>query len=461
MRRSQAETTLNSSTRKLASVPPVYEPIFDETKRYIGCRGGRGAGRSWAAALKLVAKARSVNNCRILCTREYQTSIRESVHQDLKNQINRIGAANEFQITDRSIKCLLTGSEFLFKGLRHDPDGIKSLSGLTDVWIEEAHSVSAMSLLILDPTIGRDAPAGSEFIATWNTEDPDAPIEKFFKDVDPEDRIIVDSNYSDNPFFPAVLEKQRANAERIANENGDWDAYNWVWLGEYRKISDAIVFGRRIVVEEFETPDKARFFHGADWGFANDPTALVRCFMTKQENGMHLWIDQESFGTHVELDETPALFDKIPTARQWSIKADGSRPETISYIKKKGFKIEAAEKWPGSVEDGIAYLKSFIKIHIHPRCRRMIEEAKLYSYKKDRVTGEVLPILVDAYNHGWDATRYSLDGYITSRHAIKIGAKALARAQLPPGVDRVIHAATDAVKKQPARSGRFGGMFNR
>lgn len=438
-------------------VPPVYAPVFSD-KRYIGCRGGRGAGRSWTAAIKLIAKARSVKNRRILCTREYQTSIRESVYQTLKRRIEDIGVSNEFRVTETSLRCTHTNSDFIFKGLRHDPEGIKSLEGLTDVWIEEAHSVSGNSLLILDPTIRTE---GSQIIATWNTEDPEAPIEKFFAEVDPNDRVIVDSDYSDNPFFPAVLEKQRARAEQLANETGDWDAYNWIWLGQYRKVSDAVVFGRRVVVEDFVTPDKVRFFHGADWGFANDPTALVRCYMTEETNGMHLWIDQEAFGHRVELDETARLFDSIPTARAWPIKADNSRPETISYVRREGFKITAADKWPGSVEDGIAYLKGFVKIHIHVRCKHMIEEAKLYSYKKDRVTGDVLPILVDAYNHGWDAVRYSLEGYIQSRHKIKISAEALRRASLPPGVDRLIDAATGSVKKQPARPGRFGGMFSR
>jgi phage terminase large subunit len=455
--------SLLKANRLAVDVPDVYRPVFSD-KRYIGCRGGRGAGRSWTVAIKLVAKARSVKNRRILCTREYQTSIAESVHQDLKNQINRLGVAGEFRITDRSIKCMHTDSEFIFKGLRYDPEGIKSLSGLTDVWIEEAHSVSAKSLVILDPTIGRDAgPAGSQFIATWNTEDKDAPIEEFFRTVvDPEDSIIVDSNYRDNPFFPVNLEKQRIRAEAVANETGDWDAYNWIWLGEYRTISDAVVFGRRVIIEDFETPDNVRFYHGADWGFANDPTALVRCYITgDDDSGKHLWIDREAFGYKTELDEIAALFDTIPTARKWSIKADNSRPETISYIKRTGFPIKAAEKWPGSVEDGIAYLKGFTKIHIHSRCKHMIEESKLYSYKKDRFTEEVLPVLVDAYNHGWDSVRYSLDTQIKFQHKIRITGDAMRRASLPPGVDRLVGVATSSVKKQPARPGRFGGMFNR
>ena len=109
------------------------------------------------------------------------------------------------------------------------------------------------------------------------------------------------------------------------------------------------------------------------------------------------------------------FYDSVPGARDWPIKGDCSRPETISYLRRQGFNIEAAEKWPGSVEDGIAHIKGFETVVIHPRCKKTLEEFRNYSYKKDRLTDEVLPIIVDKWNHGIDALRYSLDGYIMAR----------------------------------------------
>lgn len=146
-----------------------------------------------------------------------------------------------------------------------------------------------------------------------------------------------------------------------------------------------------------------------------DPTALVRCFI----QGERLYIDQEAYGVGVELDETPALFDSIPTARKWAIKADNARPETISFMRKRGFNISPAKKWAGSVEDGLAVLKSFEKIIIHPRCKHTIEEFNMYSYKVDKNNGDILPIIVDAWNHCIDALRYSLDGYIHGQKPMK------------------------------------------
>ena len=102
----------------------------------------------------------------------------------------------------------------------------------------------------------------------------------------------------------------------------------------------------------------------------------------------------------------------VPGAREWPIMADCARPETISYIRRQGFNISAAEKWPGCVEDGIAHIRGFEQIVIHERCKHMADEASLYSYKVDAKTNQVLPLVVDKHNHCWDAIRYGLDGYI-------------------------------------------------
>jgi phage terminase large subunit len=110
----------------------------------------------------------------------------------------------------------------------------------------------------------------------------------------------------------------------------------------------------------------------------------------------------------------------VPGVRDWPIKADAARPETISYMRRQGFHISAADKWDGCVEDGIAHLKGFRRIVIHERCKQMNDERRLYRYKVDAKTGEVLPVIVDKHNHGWDAIRYSLDGYIQRRGGLGV-----------------------------------------
>jgi phage terminase large subunit len=161
-----------------------------------------------------------------------------------------------------------------------------------------------------------------------------------------------------------------------------------------------------------------RFFFGADFGFANDPSTLIRCFIMREGDRQNLYIDYEAGGVGIEFEDLPALYDSIPESRRWKIYADCARPETISYLSRKGFNIEAAPKWQGSVEDGIEYLRSFNTIYIHPRCKKTIEEKMKYSFKVDKHTQEILPVLVDAWNHYIDAERYSLADYITANVSI-------------------------------------------
>jgi phage terminase large subunit len=207
--------------------------------------------------------------------------------------------------------------------------------------------------------------------------------------------------YRDNPYFPDVLEKERAYLQRV-----DPDAYDWVWEGNPKSISDACVFKNKFIEEEFEAPYGTQFFYGADWGFSEDPTTLVRSYIL----GNHLYIDYESYGIGVDFDEIPSLFSVVPGYMEWRIKADNSRPETISYLRKNHhLRLEACDKWKGSVEDGIAFIRKFEKVHIHQRCKHTLEEFKLYSYKQDSKTQEVLPILIDKHNHCIDSIRYGLD----------------------------------------------------
>lgn len=374
-------------------LPPFYS-FLAKPSRYKSVHGGRGSARSWSFARLLVAMSTS-RKLRILCTREYQSSIKESVHQLLTDQIWNMGLANRFAITRDSIRSNI-GSEFIFKGLRANPMEIKSLEGIDIAWTEEAQSISDNSWEILIPTIRKP---NSEIWLSWNTGEVDDPTYKRFVTNPPDDCISKKATYRDNPYFPLVLEKERLYLQRV-----DPDAYDHVWEGNPKSISDACVFKNKYVVEEFEVPKNVRFFHGADFGYSNDPSTLISSYIDKGD----LWIPYEAYGVGVELDELPQLYSDVPTYKDWKIFADSARPDTISHLKTKHhLNIESCDKGKGSVEDGIAYLRKFPVIHIHQRCKHMAEEAKLYSWKQDAKTKEVLPILIDKHNHCWDALRYA------------------------------------------------------
>lgn len=382
-----------------------FEALFSPS-RYKVFYGGRGGAKSWAfaRALLLMAAARPL---RILCAREFQVSIADSVHRLLSDQIEAMGLQDKFTVQQNSITSCCS-SLFLFKGIRKNIREIKSLEGIDVCWVEEAESVSKESWEILIPTIRKQ---DSEIWVGFNPGTADDDTYKRFVLAPPEGALVRKVGWQDNPWFPATL---RAEMEYCRRK--DADAFAHIWGGEPLTISEAQVFKGCYVVEPFDTPEDAEFRHGADWGFARDPDVLVRCFVRDNV----LFVDQESYGVGVELDDIPALYDAIPTSRKWPIKADNSRPETISHVRRKGFSISAAAKWGGSVQDGLAVIKGFERIVVHPRCKHTADEMRLYSYKVDRVTNDVLPILMDSNNHCIDALRYALDGYIKGRGRMKI-----------------------------------------
>lgn len=406
-------------------IPEKLAFFLTKRARFKLAYGGRGSGKSWAAAIAVIIRCYT-KETRVLCTRELQNSIIDSVHRLLTNIIRDYHLTPFFTITHDTIRAY-NGSEIIFKGIRNNIGAIKSFEGVDICWIEEAAKVSANSWDILMPTIRKP---GSEIFIIFNPEEKEDETYKRFV-LNPPDAQVLDRktgkmvdyfistkvNYYDNPFFDCFDDTLRLQMEMDKKFN--LEKYHNIWLGEPKERGDAQVFRNRWRVESFDTPDldqlyQGRFFFGADWGFANDPTTMNRLFI----KGKSLYIDWEANGVGIEINNIPALFDEVPESRGWKIYGDCARPETISYIRNQGFDIDSASKWSGSVEDGIAYLKGFEEIIIHPRCQNTIDEFRFYSYKVDPNTGEILPKIVDKYNHHIDGIRYALSEYITGNVSI-------------------------------------------
>lgn len=396
-------------------IPEPFEGLWG-TAAYKVLRGGRGGAKSWEVARYLVIKA-TYEPHRILCAREFQTSMADSVHKLLVDTIERLGLRPFFRITDTAIMAWATGTEFIFKGLRRNIREIKSMEGITITWVEEAQSVSEFSWELLLPTVFRRK--GAELLITYNPENADDPTDlRFWQAQDLPDVWRAHVNWSDNPFFPEELDKQRRYMQ-----TSDPDAYAHVWGGGYRMVSDAQIFKGKYKVESFTAPDSATFYHGMDFGFANDPAAVVRAFIDPHRQA--IMIDYAVFGHGIPLNDLPDFIKQVPTAERWPIKADNSRPETINFLSGKGFNISGAEKWDGSIKDGIEHLRGYAGgVVIHERCHEMIDEAKLYRYKTDPLNEKtVLPVIIDKFNHGWDALRYGMGDLIRRSSPYEVLAK--------------------------------------
>lgn len=377
-------------------VPRAFKPLL-KPARYKGAHGGRGSAKSHFFAGQVVKRA-AKEKVDVVCVREIQRTLAQSVKKLLEVKISQYGLSG-FDIQERQIVSP-HGGVIIFEGMQnHNADSIKSLEGFDIAWVEEAQSLSQRSLDLLRPTLRKD---GSELWFSWNPNLPTDPIDVLLRGESlPPGAVVVQANYRDNPWLPDVLK-----AELEYDQRRDPEKFAHVWLGEYQRNSESRVF-RNWKVEEFpELRNGTVFRLGADWGYAIDPSVAVRCAI----DGKRLYIDHEAYRIGCEIDELPVLFTQIPEAEKWPMVADSARPETISYMQRHGFpKIQPAIKGSRSVEEGVAWLQSF-DIIVHPRCQHVIDELTLYSYKKDPLTGKVLPILEDKHNHCIDALRYACEG---------------------------------------------------
>jgi phage terminase large subunit len=388
-------------------MPEVIADLFARPARYRCAYGGRGSGKSYNFAKMLAIRGMAARE-KILCARELQNSIKDSSMSEVKRAIeSEPWLAAHYEMGETFIRGR-NGTEFLFRGLRLNPKEIKSTAGVTICWVEEAEAVSEASWRNLIPTIR--AP-GSEIWVTWNPESIDAPVQKRFILNPAPDCVAALVNYRDNPWFPPELE-----AERVYCAEHEPDLYPHIWEGECLTRSDAQILHGKWAVAEF-TPDPDTWggpYYGLDFGFANDPTAGVKAWISPKRE---LCIEHELYQVHLELDHTAAkMMEFMPGCEKNIVWCDNARPESISYLRRHGIpRADSVAKWAGSVEDGIAHLRSYSKILIHPRCLNMAKEARLYSYKVDRYTEQVLDTVLDAHNHLIDACRYSLNPLITRK----------------------------------------------
>lgn len=378
--------------------PPAMVP-FLQPMRYKGAYGGRGGTKSHSFAEMLIEHCVMNPGTRAVCVREIQRTLEQSVKRLLEDKLELHELKNEFHVSNTQIVTPGDGV-IIFQGMQdHTAESIKSLEGFDIAWVEEAQTLSERSLTLLRPTIREP---GSELWFTWNPRHETDPVDKLLRGPNPPpDSIVIGTTYRDNPWFPEVLRR-----EMEWDKKRDPEKYAHVWLGEYERHSESRVF-KNWRIEEFGTPGNATLYYGADWGYSVDPTVLVRMWVDERR----LYIDREVYQIGCEIDHIPDLFDSLDGghARNWPIRADSARPETISYLQKHGYPLlTAAIKGPNSVKEGVIFLQGF-DIIIHPRCIHTADEFTMYSFKKDKLTDIVTPILEDKKNHVIDSCRYAVE----------------------------------------------------
>lgn len=405
MEQTAIQQTVDQAIAK-AEFPVKLQPLFKKA-RYKVCKGGRGGAKSWgiARALLILAAKRPM---RVLCAREFQASIKDSVHKLLSDQIQALGLTDFYEITQSAIRGY-NGSEFSFIGLKNNPTNIKSFEGVDVCWVEEAQTVSRLSWNILIPTIRKE---GSEIWISFNPDlETDETYQRFIVSP-PKDAIIITINWSDNPWFPETL-----RLEKDALKERDINAYNQVWEGMCRRTVDGAIFGNeiqqaendgRITTVPYDATKPVHAICDLGWSdatawwfvqFVGMETRLIRYFEGSQRTMTSYLAQLQTFGY---------VYDTIwlpHDAQNKTLAAAGRSIEDI--VRGSGFNTRILDRVP--VVDSINAARTiFPNIWIdREHCADGIACLRHYRYEVDAETGQFSKNpLHDNYSHGADAFRY-------------------------------------------------------
>jgi phage terminase large subunit len=405
---------MSASTEVSARFPKKLKFLF-KPARYKVARGGRGSGKSWGFARALLLRC-CEQPTRVLCTREVQKSIQQSVHQLLSDQIEAMGLGGQFEVLATEIRGPM-GSAIYFGGLSDQTaETLKSYEGVDICWCEEAQAITERSWKILDPTIRK---AGSEIWITYNPElESDATHQRFVINPPP-DCVSVEMNYMDNPYFPEVLEKVRAHAEKTMRQAD----YAHTWLGRckpavegaiyFDAMAQAIAAGR---IRDVPHDAQLKTHVIVDLGW-NDATTLILAQKVASEIRIIHYIegsqrtlaDYSAELRNLRLDDQAINWANVWLPHDGFHKRQQTGKDDAQILTDLGWTVEPKENLTlTSVDRGIERAREiFPRVYFNAkRTERLIECLKRYRWNLSQKTGEAIAPLHDEFSHGADAFRY-------------------------------------------------------
>jgi len=378
---------------KTMEIPTEYKRLFDSDWREAAVYGGRYSLKSHTVARYLLIKAREKKR-RIACFREFQSSISESSHQLLSELIKEFGFT-DFKITNNSIVNTVNGSDFIFKGLWNNEQGIKSIEGIDIAWVEESQTVSEKSIEVLTPTVRKD---GSQIVYTYNRLLEEDPVHKRLVLEGRPNTLVINQNYD-------IAIRYGMMADVIKDELEDDkkhrpNLYKHKWLGEPHNMERKI-FKDWAIIDEI--PHEARLERrGLDFGYTNDPSALIDIYYY---NGGYI-LDEAMYAKGLSNKQIADICNLIEG--NVLTMADGAEPKSIDEIRLHGVNIIAAKKGAGSVCQGIQFVQDQ-KISVTKRSVNIIKEYRGYLWKENK-EGKIINEPEHQFSHSMDAIRYGFNG---------------------------------------------------
>ncbi len=385
-------------------IAKIYKDALLCDKKFLVLYGGAGSGKSVFATQKIIARVLGEEPHKFLVIRKVAATLRNSVWDLFVKLIYDDNLEEFFEINKSNfeITCKLNQNKILFKGL-DNPEKIKSIAGITSIWIEEATELNSEDLDQLELRLRGITKNYKQFLITFNPVSAHHWIKKRFFDVVDENVKTLKSTYLHNPF---IDEEYKETFARLKRDNPEY--YKIYALGEWGNL-EGVIYKDYDVVESMPEYFEDEFI-GLDFGY-NHPYAIVHI----RVDGNNLYIDELFYKSG---KENNAVIDEIekkyPFVKQLSIYADSARPDLISEWYSEDYNISKANK---SVFDGINTVKGF-RLHVTNRSEHIKKELGLYSWKKDK-DGNFLDEPIKANDDAMDAIRYALTPYIQKRGVLK------------------------------------------
>lgn len=373
----------------------VLNSIDDYTHRYEVYYGGGGSGKSVGAVQKIVLKAK-LNPRKILVVRKVASTLRDSIYTVVKNILSQ-SKTNFIENKTNMTLSLENGSVFIFKGM-DNPEKIKSIADITDVVIEEATELTLDDFTQLDIRLRPNDTAFPQIYLMFNPVSKVNWVYEHWFLHPPVNALVIQSSYLDNKF---LSDEYRATLENLKNTNPAY--YKIYCLGEFATLDKLVfpIWEKRLISDEEVAG--GRFFAGMDFGFTNDPTAIV-WGMYKDKT---IYVRGCYYRKEMSNDDIIETVKSLGLAKE-IITCDSANPKDIRYLKERTIRARAAAKGKDSIIHGLTWIGSQ-DIVIDERCVDLIEEFENYTWVKDKETGEYINEPIDCFNHGIDALRYATE----------------------------------------------------
>lgn len=391
---------------------PAFVPAFVDQSRYQVLWGGAGSGKSHIVARKWlyrILKESDVQH-KFLIARKVNKTLKRSVFTLFKNIISRWGLYSEFEFnhTDLTITYRYNGTQLMFTGM-DDPEKLKSIEGVTGIWMEEATEFAQEDSEQLDLRLRGETKYPKQIILTLNPISEQHWIKRVFFDDPIAGVFTLHSTYLDNGFidsdYKMVMENKRKTNPRY---------YNIYALGNWG-TADGLVFNN--VTQRLIRPEEIaglECVQGLDFGYTNDPTAFHQSYIDLDQK--RIFVYDGFYETGMSNAQIAAAIKEMKAHKHMTT-ADSSEPKSIDYIKGKDVRIQGAMKGKDSVNAGIDFLSEF-DIVVNSHLSHFMTEFLNYAWMVDKKTGKAINRPIDEFNHFLDALRYSVEKYMKKRKSI-------------------------------------------